>query len=129
MTNGRDRTQASATVATLELCFDAISRIFRNRSPGAILVDRREVETGAATLAIAGSAGPIFAGQQAAGERRPDHQPQFLFDQQRNDVTLKVAAGDRVIGLHRLEAGESRGRSEMPSALAMRQACQLETPA
>ena len=75
--------------------------------PGAILVDGREIERGSAAFAIARRARAVFAGQQPARHRRPDHQAELFLVEQWHDLAFQVAAGDRVVGLHRLEAGKA----------------------
>src|SRR5882757_724784 len=47
-----------------------------------------------------------LAGKQAAGKRTPHQQADLFGFQQRNDFPFQIAAGDRVIGLKRVEAGE-----------------------
>ena len=96
---------------------------------GALLVDRREVERGAARVV----AGPLpsranLPRQEAAGERAPHHDAEPLVLDQRHDLALEVAAGDRVVGLHRLEAGAARAARRSPSAFMICQAARLEQP-
>ena len=76
----------------------------RDTRPGAILVHGRKIEAGAARALDCGGAGPELAGQKAARQRRPDHQPKLLFQEHGNQVPLQVAAGDGVVGLQGLEA-------------------------
>ncbi len=68
-----------------------------------------------------------FTGEDAAGERTPDEQSGLFGFEQRHDVALEVAPGERVVGLQGVEAGEvlELGDAE---GLAIFQACQLETP-
>ena len=74
--------------------------------PCAIFVDDGEVEGGAARvpglLILAGE----FTGKQAAGERAPDQQAGLFGFEQGNDFALEIAAGDGVVGLQGVEAGE-----------------------
>ena len=95
--------------------------------PGAFFIDERKVELGAAGIRGLLVFAAEFAGKQAAGERAPDQQADVLVFQQRDDLALQVAAGDGVVGLQRIEAGQILN-SEMPSALAIFQAGQLEQP-
>ena len=75
-------------------------------APGAVLVDDGEVEVGAAgvfgLLVFAGE----LAGEQAAGEGAPDEQAGLFGFEEGDDVALEVAAGDGVVGLEGIEAGE-----------------------
>ena len=67
----------------------------------ASLVDGGKVE-GDATRALRPFAfAVVLAGEQAAGERAPDHQADALGFEERHDLALDVAAGDRVVGLER----------------------------
>src|SRR5580704_14394238 len=75
-------------------------------APGALLVDDGEVEVGAAGvggfLVFAGE----LAGEETAGEWAPDEEAGFFGFEERNEVALEVAAGDGVVGLEGVEAGE-----------------------
>jgi hypothetical protein len=75
-------------------------------APGTLLVDDGEVEGGAAgvfgLLVLAGE----LAGEQAAGEGAPDEQADLLVLEDGDDLALEVAAGDGVVGLQGVEAGE-----------------------
>ena len=74
--------------------------------PDAVLVDDGEVEGGAAgvfgLLVFAGE----FAGEEAAGEGAPDEEAGLFGFEEGDDVALEVAAGDGVVGLEGVEAGE-----------------------
>ena len=75
-------------------------------APGALFVDDGEVELGAAGvcgfLVFAGE----LAGEEAAGERAPDEEAGLFGFEERDEVALEVAAGDGVVGLKGVEAGE-----------------------
>jgi hypothetical protein len=75
-------------------------------APGALLVDDGEVELGAAgvdrLLVFAGE----LAGEETTGERAPDEEAGFFRFEERDDVALEIAAGDGVVGLEGVEAGE-----------------------
>ena len=75
-------------------------------APDAFLVDDGEVEGGAAgvfgLLVFAG----VLAGEQAAGEGAPDEEAGLFGFEERDYVALEVAAGDGVVGLQGVEAGE-----------------------
>ena len=94
---------------------------------GALLVDRREVERGAAAARFAVLVAAVLAAQQAAGERAPDHQAEAFALQHRDQLALEVAAGDRVVGLQASKRARP-SRSAMPSAFMICQAAQFETP-
>ncbi|MND40805.1 hypothetical protein D3C80_315520 [compost metagenome] len=78
-----------------------------NAGPGAVIVDRREIEFLAPSLAISGRAGAVFTRKQTSGERRPYHEAELFLLHQRHDLTLQITAGNRVIGLHRFETGKT----------------------
>src|SRR5205085_4146286 len=57
-------------------------------------------------VALGALAGEL-AGETAAGERAPHHDAHALILDERQDFALKLAPGDGVIGLHRLEPGKA----------------------
>src|SRR5688572_24314495 len=75
--------------------------------PGAVAVNRREVEIGATAVGALLLALVILAREQAAGERAPYHQADPFRLQHRHDFTLEVAADQGVIGLERDRPGET----------------------
>src|SRR5208337_2318594 len=88
---------------------------------GALLVDRREVERRPARVVVAFLVAGELARQEAAGERAPYHHAEALILDERDDLALELAAGDRVISLHRLEArpppplGDPQRPHDLPS--------------
>ena len=106
---------------------------FRDRShhvedlPGPLLVHDGKVEVGAARIRGLLVRPAELAGKQAAGKRTPHEQADLFGFQQGNDFPFEIAAGDRVISLKRVESGRFLN-SEIPRALAIFHACQLEQP-
>jgi hypothetical protein len=74
--------------------------------PGALFVDEGEVEVGAAgvggLLIVAGE----FAGEETAGQRAPDEEAGLFSFENGDEFALEVAAGDGVVSLQSVEAGE-----------------------
>src|SRR6266404_3526892 len=85
---------------------------FRDRShhvedlPGPLLVHDGKVEVRAARIRGLLVRPAELAGKQAAGKRTPHEQADLFGFQQGNDFPLEIAAGDRVISLQRVEAGQ-----------------------
>ena len=90
-----------ATVVRLGDRSDGIENL-----PGALFIDEREVELGAARVFRLLIFAAEFAGEQAAGKWAPNQQTGLLGFEKRNDFAFQVAAGDGVVGLQRIEAGE-----------------------
>src|SRR5258705_2272808 len=88
------------------------SSVFRDWSyyvediPGPLFVhDGKIVFTAARIRGVL--VGPTeLAGKQAAGKRTPHEQADLFGFQQRSDFPFQIAAGDRVIGLKRVESGQ-----------------------
>ena len=106
VTKGLASSQAREMRAGLQLWALAMGAMTSRMLPGALLVDDGEVEVGAAgvfgLLVFAGE----LAGEQAAGERAPDEEAGLFGFEEGDDVALEVAAGDGVVGLEGVEAGE-----------------------
>ena len=96
----RERDASDACVVSLG---DRLHRV--DNVVGALLVDRREIEHRSARIVVAALVARVFAREKSARERAPDHDAEALVLDQRHDLALKLAARDRIVCLHRLEAG------------------------
>src|SRR5712671_5063107 len=85
----------------------------RNRShrindpEGAFLVYRREIERRTTRALGSPDVARELAAQKPAGERTPRQDCKLLIVGERHDLTLEIAPGDAVVGLHALEAFEA----------------------
>src|ERR1700719_2963348 len=90
----------------------ATSMCFRDRShhvedlPGPLLVHDGKVEVSAARIRGLLVRPAELAGKQAAGKRTPYEQADLFGFQQGDDFPFEIAAGDRVISLKGIEAGQ-----------------------
>src|SRR5580704_12639414 len=88
--------------------------------PGPLFVHDRKVVVGAARICGRLVHPAVLAGQQATGKRTPYEQADLFGLQQGNDFPFVIAAGDRVISLKRVEAGQvpeladAEGFGELP---------------
>ena len=88
---------------------------FRDRShyiedlPGPLFVHEGKVVLSAARVRGLLIRPAEFAGKQAAGKRAPHEQADLFGFQQGNDFPFEIAAGDRVVGLKRVESGQVLG--------------------
>ncbi len=66
---------------------------------GPRFIHRREVKFLATATALHLPVAAVFAAQQTARQRAPDHQPDTFALQHRHQLTLQVTSGKGVIGL------------------------------
>ena len=106
VTKGFARSQARAMRAGLQLWALAMgamtSRMRQVRSLSTKGKSKSERRESAGFLVFAGE----LAGEQAAGEWAPDEEAGLFGFEERDDVAFEVAAGDGVVGLEGVEAGE-----------------------